>query len=259
MHNLINMKKIIILLLLFCVIPFASFSQKDIRDSLSTVNSQKQNTVSPLSKKKAKVSKKSQSVEFSQDVMHAATIDSLQKTIDSLQNKIQELTLSINDFSNTSMALKINEYKKKIDRLENKLVFADTIIARLSNDCLCKKYDATNVASAIYNFKQMYSPELKSQLGRLIVLLNEYGKYTQEIETIFIEAQNDKDIRNPFIAREKALTYIDKIKATTYYREVYGDNWTIPYLNSVIDKSIEIIRSFNPRESKELHLMELMK
>ena len=53
--------------------------------------------------------------------------------------------------------------------------------------------------------------------------------------------------------------YIDKIKATSYYRNIYDENWTIPYLNSVIDKSIEIIKSFNPKESKELHLIELMK
>ena len=87
----------------------------------------------------------------------------------------------------------------------------------------------------------------------------EYGKYTKEIETVFFEAQNDKALSNPFTGQKQALTYIEKIKATSYYRNVYDENWTIPYLNSVIDKSIEVIKSFNPKESKELHLIELMK
>ena len=55
------------------------------------------------------------------------------------------------------------------------------------------------------------------------------------------------------------LKHIDKIKSTSYYKNVYDENWTIPYLNTVIDKSIEIIRAFNPKESKELQLIELMK
>ena len=129
----------------------------------------------------------------------------------------------------------------------------------MSNDCLRHKYDPGKVANAISNFEQMYSAELKGNFHQLKVLLTEYGKYTKEIETVFFEAQNDKALRNPFTGQKQALTYIDKIKATSYYRNVYDENWTIPYLNSVIDKSMEIIKSFNPKESKELHLIELMK
>ena len=108
------------------------------------------------------------------------------------------------------------------------------------------------------NFEKMYSPELKSKFGRLRFLLNEDGKFTQELNAIFIEAQNDKGLGNPFTGQKQALTYIDKIKNTRYYRDVYSENWTIPYLNNLIDKCFETIKVFNPKESKDLHLLELM-
>ena len=188
--------------------------------------------------------------------------------VDSLQQEISRLNCLIEKYKQSENSLNgklydcvqtINEQKKEIEKLNNKLLFADTIIARLSNDCLRKKYDAVKVRQAILNFEQMHSPELKSKFGRLKFLLNEYSKYNQELVNIFIEAQNDKTLGNPFTGQKRALTYIDKIKNTNYYRDVYSNNWTIPYLNRIIDKCFEIIKSFNPIDDKELHLLDLMK
>ena len=187
--------------------------------------------------------------------------------VDSLQHEIERLKGLIAQYkqSETSLNGKLYDYEqtikvqnKKIERLNSYLLFADTIVARLSNDCLRKKYDQNRVNLAMENFEKMYSPELKSKFGRLKFLLNEYGKFTQELIDIFIEAQNDKGLGNPFTGQKQALTYIDKIKNTRYYREVYSDNWTIPYLNNLIDKCFETIKNFNPKESKDLHLLELM-
>ena len=187
--------------------------------------------------------------------------------VDSLQHEIDRLKGLIAQYkqSETSLNGKLYDYEqtikvqnKKIERLNSYLLFADTIVARLSNDCLRKKYDQNRVNQATENFEKMYSPELKSKFGRLKFLLNEYGKFTQELNAIFIEAQNDKGLGNPFTGQKQALTYIDKIKNTRYYREVYSENWTIPYLNNLIDKCFETIKAFNPKESKELHLLELM-
>lgn len=187
-------------------------------------------------------------------------VDSLQQEIDRLKAQIEQYKQSeaslngkLYDYEQT-----INLQKEKIERLNNYLLFADTIVARLSNDCLRKKYDQSRVNQAVENFEKMYSPELKSKFGRLKFLLNEYAKFTQELVTIFTEAQNDKGLGNPFTGQKQALTYIEKIKNTRYYREVYNENWTIPYLNNFIDKCFETIKSFNPKESKELHLLELM-
>ena len=187
--------------------------------------------------------------------------------VDSLQHEIDRLKGLIAQYkqSETSLNGKLYDYEqtikvqnKKIERLNSYLLFADTIVARLSDDCLRKKYDQNRVNQAMENFEKMYSPELKSKFGRLRFLLNEYGKFTQELNAIFIEAQNDKGLGNPFTGQKQALTYIDKIKNTRYYRDVYSENWTIPYLNNLIDKCFETIKAFNPKESKELHLLELM-
>lgn len=187
--------------------------------------------------------------------------------VDSLQHEIDRLKGLIAQYkqSETSLNGKLYDYEqtikvqnKKIERLNSYLLFADTIVARLSNDCLRKKYDQNRVNKATENFEKMYSPELKSKFRRLKFLLNEYGKFTQELNAIFIEAKNDKGLGNPFTGQKQALTYIDKIKNTRYYREVYSENWTIPYLNNLIDKCFETIKAFNPKESKELHLLELM-
>lgn len=187
-------------------------------------------------------------------------VDSLQYEIDRLKGLIAQYKQSetllngkLYDYEQT-----IKGQNKKIERLNSYLLFADTIVARLSNDCLRKKYDQNRVNQAMENFEKMYSPELKSKFGRLRFLLNEYGKFTQELNAIFIEAQNDKGLGNPFTGQKQALTYIDKIKNTRYYRDVYSENWTIPYLNNLIDKCFETIKAFNPKESKELHLLELM-
>lgn len=197
---------------------------------------------------------------ISETSVEVIKVDSLQQEIDRLkvfveQYKLSEATLK-GKLYDCEQTIKVQN--KKIERLNSYLLFADTIVARLSNDCLRKKYDQTQVNQAVENFEKMYSPELKSKFGRLKFLLNEYGKFTQELVTIFIEAQNDKGLGNPFTGQKQALTYIEKIKNTRYYREVYSDNWTIPYLNNLIDKCFETIKSFNPKESKELHLLELM-
>lgn len=239
MLHLIDMKRIITTLLVLATLQICSYAQGEVKDTVSV------------------------DVQEIRDTVEVQTND-----VVALQKKIKELTDKVNTLTESENNLKGKQFddKQKIEaqeiiikRLEQRLVFADSIVARLSNDCLRQKYDAGKVANAISNFDRMYSVELKSKFYQLKVLLSEYGKYTQEIENIFLEAQNDKAIGNPFTGQKQALTYIDKIKATSYYIKVYDNNWTIPYLNTVIDKSIEIIKSFNPKESKELHLIELMK
>lgn len=239
MLHLIDMKRIVTTLLVLATLQICSYAQGEVKDTVSV------------------------DVQEIRDTVEVQTNDvvELQKKIKELTDKVNTLTESENNLKGKQIddKQKIEAQEIIIKRLEQRLVFADSIVARLSNDCLRQKYDAGKVANAISNFDRMYSVELKSKFYQLKVLLSEYGKYTQEIENIFLEAQNDKAIGNPFTGQKQALTYIDKIKATSYYIKAYDNNWTIPYLNTVIDKSIEIIKSFNPKESKELHLIELMK
>lgn len=249
MHHLINMKKIISIFVVLVTLPICSFAQEEVNDIIFTQGDMN-DTISV------------ETLENKENVEPQTTnVANLQKQIEELKERVKILTESENalkgkQFDNKQ---KIEAREATIKRLEERLVFADTIIARLSNDCLRQKYDTGKVNNAINNFEHMYSVELKSKFHQLKVLLSEYGKYTKEIENIFLEAQNDKFLSNPFTGQKQALTYIDKIKATYYYRKVYNENWTIPYLNTIIDKSIKIIKSFNPKESKELHLINLMK
>lgn len=239
MHHLINMKKIISILVVLVVLPVCSYAQEEVKDTVSVVTQEISETTEA----------------------HTIDVAELQKQIKELTEQVNRLTESENNLKGKQYdnEQKIKEQDATIKKLESRLLFADTIVSRLSNDCLLKKYDPKNVNDALVHFEGMYSNDLKTKFSRLKTLLMNYGKYSHELEGIFLEAQNDKALSNPFTGQKQALTYIDKIKSSLYYREVYNENWTIPYLNSVIDKSIEIIKSFNPKESKELHLIELMK
>ena len=181
-------------------------------------------------------------------------------SVEDLTEKVKQLTEYENELKGELYDCKkrINEQNITIEKLKHKLLFADSIVARLSNDCLLKKYDFKSGNSAIDNFDRMYSDNLKSKFSSLKTLLKKYGSYTQELKDIFMAVQNDKALENPFKGHEQALNYIDKIKATAYYKEAYNANWTIPYLNNIIDESFKRLKSFDPKVSKELHLIELM-
>lgn len=185
--------------------------------------------------------------------------DSLLATAASQSQYIQSLVDSLNFLKEVTIDYekKIRSLENKLKRQERKLIFADSIVARVSNDCLRKKYDPIRVHEAIRNFKNMYSPELQNKFRPLLELLNNYERYNREIVGVFEEAKNDKKF-NFFMGQQQAKIYIDKIKSTNYYREVYDANWTIPYLNNVIDRSIETLQKYDPKETKSLNLIDLM-
>ena len=86
-----------------------------------------------------------------------------------------------------------------------------------------------------------------------------YGNYYKEIGELFGQIENDKGMANPFIGGREALSNIVKIKATTYYKKVYFANWTIMYLNDVIDKAIARLKNFDPKQHKVIKLTDLLK
>lgn len=233
----INMKKTLSLLFIFFTLSLSVCAQSD------------------------KVSTSVNRTEIKDSLVQKISVEELQAQITKLSGHIKQLTESENklkgkQYDNEQI---IKEQKATIKRLEQRLLFADSIVARLSNDCLCKKYDSQNVDNAIRNFERMYSDNLKSKFRKLKILLINYERYTQELAVILNDAQNDSELSNPFTGQKRAMTYVDKIKSTAYYREAYHENWTIPYLNSVIDKSIETFKTFNPRKAKGLHLIDLLK
>ena len=194
-------------------------------------------------------------------------INNLNKEIITLKDKERELKDSISDKDQIikSKAAEIIRLKNhliedsiKIEHLTNRLIFADTVIARISNDCLRNKYDPIRVEEALVYFRKMYSPELQSKFSQLAKLLYEYSNYSKKISDILAEAENDPEIKNPFTGQKKALSYIGKIEITPYYRDVYNANWTIPYLNKLIDKTIKELKAFDPKVSREIKLLDKM-
>ena len=193
------------------------------------------------------------------DTIHESYVDSLQQLNDTLRIQLETLESKIKSLeeeirSNEDVVKNCRQYKDKVKELEHKLLFADTVIARISNNCLLVKFDSIRVEQAISDFKKMYSPSLQKRWSKLVDLLNNYGEYTRELDAVLREIQEDAIADKPhFGCVEK---YIEKIKQTQYYKNIYKADWTIPYLNDVIDKSIKAINEYNPRKP-ELHLPDL--
>jgi hypothetical protein len=180
-------------------------------------------------------------------------------------NSEKEQTIKSRDAEIILLKNQLIQDSIKIRRLNTFLIFADTIIARISNDCLRKKYDSVRVKEALVYFGKMYSRELQNKFSPLEQLLKQYSNYSKEISSILVEAENDREIKNtttgknnPFTGKEKAQSYIGKIKSTRYYQDIYDTNWTIPYLNGVIDKVINYLNAFEPKESEEFRLLDKM-
>lgn len=157
------------------------------------------------------------------------------------------------------MKSEIQEQIELNQHLKDRILFVDSCILRVSNDCLRKKYDKVRVDEAIVNFGRMYSPQLQKSFTPLKFLLENYGNYYKEIGELFGQIENDKGMANPFIGGREALSNIVKIKATTYYKKVYFANWTIMYLNDVIDKAIARLKNFDPKQHKVIKLTDLLK
>lgn len=157
----------------------------------------------------------------------------------------------------------LKKEKQKLDsvngKLKERLQFADSCFLRVSNDCFRKKYDKATVDEAIANFGRMYSPQLQKSFAPLKYLLENYGSYYKEISDLFGQIENDKKMGNPFAGNQEKMVNVNKIKATTYYKKVYSANWTIMYLNDVIDKAINRLKTYAVGPQKTIKLTDLLK
>ncbi len=181
--------------------------------------------------------------------------NNLKKEIDKLNKKVIEL-----NGSNSEKDKIIKSRDAEIIGLKKYLNFADTVIARISNDCLRNKYDPVRVDKALVDFKKMYSQELQSKFSPLEKLLKEYSNYSKEISDILAEAEKDPNIKNFFnnLGQKTASSYISKIESTRYYQEVYNANWTIPFLNNSINRIIKYLKDYNPKVTRDIKLLDKM-
>lgn len=181
------------------------------------------------------------------DTVSVAQTNVYKAEIDSLRGVISKLT------ADTLELAKINA------KLKQRLLFADSCFLRVSNDCLRQKYDSMKVTKAIENFGRMYTPQLQKSFAPLKYLLENYNRYYNEIQDILVKIENDKGMINVFTGRNSVEKNIEAIKSTDYYKKAYSANWTIMYLDDVIDEAIARLKTFNPKLHKPLKLTDLLK
>lgn len=160
-----------------------------------------------------------------------------------------------------NMIVQLEKEKQRTDSANNKLkerlLFADSCFLRVANDCFRKRYDKVRVDEAIANFGKMYSPQLQKSFEPLKSLLEDYNRYYKEISDLLAQIEKDERLINPFKKEDAIAENIAKIKSTFYYKNVYSANWTIMYLNDVIDKSIARLKALGPKQ-KIMKLTDLL-
>ena len=146
-----------------------------------------------------------------------------------------------------------------LNRQKSHLMFADSIILRLANDCFRFKYDQERVNNAKLYFANMFSVQLQKQFAPLMGLLNKYGQYYKEIEGVFQKVQNDYNTnqrkwKSPFKNDESPnRRCLLLLKNTQYYKESYKNDWSIYYLDELIDKAVLQIEAFD-RDARDIEL-----
>ena len=146
-----------------------------------------------------------------------------------------------------------------LNRQKSHLMFADSIILRLANDCFRFKYDQEKVNNARLYFANMFSSQLQKQFSPLMGLLNKYGQYYKEIEGVLQKVQNDYDTnqrkwKSPFKNDESPnRRSLLLLRNTQYYKESYKKDWSIYYLDELIDKAIIQIEAFD-KDARDIEL-----
>lgn len=167
------------------------------------------------------------------------TIQELEDSISILQDRINKLELQQLDFI-------------------KQIAFADTCIVRQCNNALNAPYDEKRVRNALSAFNRISSSAYRQQMLPLCQLLTDYGQHYRTIMDILRRADADRNMRNPFGGKETAEAYINEIRQTDYYRNVIQAEWIIPFMNSLIEKAINRLKSNNPGERQTTNLKELL-
>ena len=199
------------------------------------------------------MAQKNKKVQKKDSVKVASVVESKMDSLTSTKNEIDSLK---------NIIAQLRKEKQGQDSVNNKLkerlLFADSCFLRVSNDCFRRKYDKVRVDEAIANFGRMYSLQLQKSFAPLKSLLENYGGYYKEISDLLVQIENDKKMGNPFTGEQEKLANKAKLKSTVYYKKVYSANWTIMYLNDVIDKAIARLNAFDPKQ-KTIKLTDLLK
>lgn len=161
----------------------------------------------------------------------------------------------------------IRQVQRQKEKAEQRLAFADTLLIRLSNDCFRFKYDSARVEHARTQFSQIYSKTLQRHFSPLKTLLDGYGQWYAEIVTTLKDAADDyrDNIRAwqgsalfKGAAEKPCDTFIARIRQSEYYRNHYGQNWSIMYLDNLIEQAVARLKTYEQKKEKALSFDDLL-
>lgn len=158
----------------------------------------------------------------------------LQDSIFIKENEVNLLNDSIKALNLTIIEknILVSEYKELITK-------SDTIALKLINSRLQIKFNHETNSEAIKILQSISSNSIKGGdlYKRLHSLTIRYGKDYKEILLILQEAQKDINRENMF-SSDYSKYYKTKLMNSYYYRDVYINSWTIPFMDWLIDEAL---------------------
>ena len=136
----------------------------------------------------------------------------------------------------------LSETKLRQEAAEERLRFVDSTALRLANSILSQPLDMQRVADAIMRLDRVTTPVLQKPKQRFRALLESYPKHYDDVKKIVSEVNKDSKLRNPYYHDDTARNYINRLRQTDYYRNVYSSAFYIPWLNKLIDSLIAYLQ-----------------
>lgn len=212
--------------------------------------------------------------------LHAQQVTISTHYYDSLRNVIQDLdsqTLHLKDSCTKQNSIitelemectKISKLESDMSKLRSKVsrdsielvnkdkqlkslqYNSDRNIARLANGRLYFKYDEKLINESIDSIRTLRTPSVKQKFSQVLGLLQRYKSYSEDLKNILVSAQNDQDRKARNKGDEFKAKYRRLISQDEYYRNVYlkkaSGNWSIPYLDNIIDVALRALSHHNP-------------
>lgn len=243
---------------------FFSFFQvksQDVTMSLDTLVALK----SDLYKSKQKIDSLENLIIVKQSVEKTQNkkIDELKSRFDSLQSVYNRDVIRKDEYDSL-----IQQKDNTIKELSNENIklqeSSDLCIAKLANGRLFFKYDEELVHTSIEGLRNLKSEKIKKNFGQALMLLENYENFLIDVRNTILDIQAiDEDERNSKHRSDEYKKHcLSILKNSEYYQNIYSkrsnDNWSVPYLDNVIDITKSIISKHNPIDYKPANFVPVI-
>lgn len=223
-------------------IKLLSDSTKALADRCASLNSIIQNLQNENARLNEVVSKSQKDIEEK-----VAIIEQKDEFISSLQQQHKEDSLSAAQNLHSLSAM-----HKSVDEAS----------AKYANGRLYFKYDDKRILECIENFNKIKTPSVREKFKQLPNLLSNYKKYSDQLKSFLISAQNDIDRKARNKSEEYKAKYNRDIINSFYYSHYYAKQnlgtWSIPYLDNIIEVAISILKKHDPGHNDPVNFNSLI-